>query len=254
MLKELCRTATLGAALLGTAALAAPPETPVPFSADYAVYRGSLHLATSHFTLSQDGPHTYVYQSHTEAVGLLAMLRDDVITETSRFNVTDGQFRPISYHYEQTGGSTDKRASLLFNWADDTVESKYKGNEKTLKLKTGMLDRFMAQLVLAHDAGAGELKDQYVVVDKGKIKIYELHRGGEKTFDTPAGSFKAILVERIDGKDKTQFWCAPELNYVPVVMEQVRDGKPNIRMELTQIKVDSDKPGQSTPENNKKPS
>jgi len=228
------------AALCLLAALPASANSlPLPFSADYAAYRGSLHLADSHFSLEKVGPHTYVYQSRTEPVGLLAMLRSDVITESSRFNYTDGQFRPISYHYSHTGGTHDKTASLLFDWDTDTVKSIYKDDTTELDLKPGMLDRFVAQLALSRDIANDKLKEHYTVVDQGKIKIYQLHRGQTKSFDTPAGRFDAILVERIDGKDKTRFWCAPKLDYVPVVMEKVRDGKPNIRMELTQFSLAS---------------
>ena len=64
---------------------------------------------------------------------------------------------------------------------------------------------------------------------------YVLFDVDKKTVQTKAGQFDVVGIEhqKEGSSRKTTLWCAPELDYLPVIIEQHRKGKLKFRASLT---------------------
>lgn len=232
---------------LGSALITAAAGTPhIPrYHATYAVDRSDLRIGTAAFSLVRNQDGSYTYQSVTRPSGLLALFRSDVITETSRFAVVDGQLRSLYYSYRHTGSGRDQFETIVFEWNKGIARSDRNGKSRTLPVKPGTYDRFLAQLALSVDTKSGRLAPGYHVLDHGVIHAYRVGRLHDTTVETPAGRFRTVRIAQ-RGRTKqrvTRFWLAPKLDFLPVRMEQTEPGKATVRLILTKISFDGDQPG-----------
>lgn len=217
-------------------------NTSVPlYHATYSVQRNGFQigLADIHLTRKPDG--TYSYQSTTQPTGLAALFFGDVITESSEFNMVDGQARSSHYRYTHTGGHHDKSEEITFNWATHKAEYISDGHRRQLKISGDVADRALAQLEISLDLTAGKLAGSYQVLDHGKITDYRMQRESEATLRTPNGSYRTVKVARKDAKNKrvTTFWLAPNLDYLPAKIEQTEPGKATISLVLTKMNLEN---------------
>ncbi len=224
---------------LGTAT-AASPTIPL-YHATYSVGRNDLRIGTANFTLTRNKDGTYTYKSITQATGLAALFFSDVITETSRFKVSDGNLQSLEYSYDHTGNTKDKKETIRFNWDKGKAYSDDRGEQRILPIKAGTYDRLLAQLAISMDLEAGKTVGDYPVLDHNEITVYHMHRQGSTTLKTPAGEYEVIEIARkVPKKNRvTTFWLAPKLDYLPVQMKQTETGKATISLVLTGIKFDT---------------
>lgn len=203
-----------------------------PYTAVYTAEHGSLHAANTVFTLRRTGAGEYVFSSRAETAGIVSWFRDDVITERSRFMIHEGAIRPLEFEYRHAGGKRNRNQNLRFDWQAGVVHSDYRGEQAKLALKPGMLDHLLLQLALRRDLVRDRLPERYVVVDRNLVKRYKVELTGQARIDTGAGSFDTVIVQREDDGKTVLFWCAPELGYLPVRMEQREPDKSTITLEL----------------------
>ncbi|HET9679270.1 MAG TPA: DUF3108 domain-containing protein [Gammaproteobacteria bacterium] len=224
-------------AALHFTAVAQAADAPLPFyQATYEVSHGSIHAANTRFTLERGEKERYVYHSKAWPVGLLALFRDDVITEKSIFTLHDDDIRPLTFKYRHQGSDENRRQTLQFDWTADVVHSNYRGDKATIALESGMLDHLLVQLAVMRDVAANSLPEEYVVLDRNVVKHYQVKRTGKADVETQAGTFNTVIVQRLDDDKTVLFWLAPKLNYVPVRMELREPDESTITMELIDYK------------------
>ncbi|MGA9853670.1 MAG: DUF3108 domain-containing protein [Gammaproteobacteria bacterium] len=236
-------SAILAALFLSAAVRAQDNETQIPlYQASYSVGLGSLQALNAHFTLTRNPDGTYTYQSVTKTAGLVALFRNDVVTETSHFKVMDGKLQPLQYTYEHTGKNKEDKENIQFDWVKDVAVSNEDGKQHTLPIKSGIYDRLLAQLAISMDFAADRDVEDYPVLDHNEINIYHMLRQDNTDLKTPAGNYETVVIaRRAPHKDRvTTFWLAPKLNYLPVQMEQTEPDKTTISLVLTDIKFDSE--------------
>ena len=92
------------------------------------------------------------------------------------------------------------------------------------------------RLWVMQNAGATDVAPRkLLMVEDDRVRAYEFRISGEQRVETPAGSFDAVLVDRIDDPKKTvRFWFAPQKGYQIVRFERSREGKPTVVMALLQ--------------------
>mgnify|MGYP003312422238 FL=1 len=68
--------------------------------------------------------------------------------------------------------------------------------------------------------------DRYTLVDNDGISIYEYSTDGEETLDTPMGLVVAqkFIQQRRGSSRRTIIWMSSKLDYLPVRIEQQRNG------------------------------
>ncbi|MGQ0585605.1 MAG: DUF3108 domain-containing protein [Gammaproteobacteria bacterium] len=216
--------------LVSAGALAAEPKLP-ELDLKYAVAWRGMGLGSATITLKQQGgTDCYRYESLTDPVGLVRMFYGKP-RETSDFCVQGGRVVPKRFEFEDPKG--DDSFTLEFE------PGKVRTKKQVREVPANVQDRFGIQQavrlwVLEHlDSEPGAVTAEYAMVDERRIRTYRFAITGRESVEVPAGKFDAVLVQRVDDKKKTiRFWLAPGRDYMPVKVEQVRQGKTELRLEL----------------------
>jgi hypothetical protein len=213
---------------------------PRPFVADYRMLRGSLHIADARFTLVAEPQGGWTLTSVSEPVGVFRLLTDDVIVETSRFALQGGALLPSSYVYEQRNSKKDRNERYQFDHAAGRVSGVSRGEAVALEVPAGTIDPLLLRLAVGIALGEQRLPAAYSVVERHKLRSYELARTPTETIKVPAGSYAVEGVSRVseDGKKTTRFLYSAASGWLPVVMEHVERDEPTIRLELTRLARD----------------
>ncbi|WP_299201531.1 DUF3108 domain-containing protein [uncultured Amphritea sp.] len=151
------------------------------------------------------------------------------VHEFSEFTVKDQTIQPQHYEYHRKVIGSNKDAVLQFNWNTGTVLNDVAKKPWTMDVTEGTQDNLSYQIQLRLDLAAGKTELSYQVADGGKIKTYPFIIVGTETVTTALGSFEAVKIQRDRGPDskrETFIWCAPELDFMVVKLQQVeKSGK-----------------------------
>ena len=95
-------------------------------------------------------------------------------------------------------------------------------------------DSVSIQYELMHDLLTGDANGQYILFDLDQLKVANVSSTGKKLLKTRAGEFTAVGIrhQKEGSLRTTTLWCAEELGYLPVVIEQHRKGELNFRASL----------------------
>jgi hypothetical protein len=106
-------------------------------------------------------------------------------------------------------------------------------------------DRVSIQYELMLDLLQGETSTRYSLLDGDELKILQVKNIGQREVKTPYGKFEATGIQhnKENSSRITTLWCARELGYLPVVIEQHRDGKLRVRAVLTDYSPIESVPG-----------
>jgi hypothetical protein len=151
----------------------------------------------------------------------LARLHGGQMRVQSEFETAAEGVMPVAFH--ELDRST--------NQASGTV-----GSEEVLLQLDGIShDNVSIQYELMHDLLNSGPSDTYVLFDVDKMRVANVRNIGTKSFKTKAGRFEAVGIQhQKEGSSRvTTLWCAPDLDYLPVIIEQHRKGKLNFRATLT---------------------
>jgi hypothetical protein len=215
MLNKLLIPLLLPALLLGgNVAASMPPD----FKASYEITRGSMKIGNSTIELTTGSNGAYTYKSRSWPVRWVAWFLKDKLNETSKGKITSNGIRPDSYHYQRTGGSSEREAKLEFNWEKMSVENNVEDSRWKMEIPVGTLDKLASQLGMMYALANGETDINFNIADGGKLKEYRFKVVGEETLELPAGTFRTIKITKLrdNNKRETYIWCAPELHYLPV--------------------------------------
>ena len=142
--------------------------------------------------------------------------------------------RPVSYHAIDTIRD-DPEAHITFDWDTNQASGKVGDDDVVLQLDGLSHDAVSIQYELMHDLINDQPSASYVLFDVDKMRVANVRNVGTKSVETKAGQFDVVGIEhQKEGSSRTTtLWCAPELDYLPVVIEQHRKGKLNFRASLT---------------------
>lgn len=221
----------------------------------------SLQLAASEHGTSELRPYTAEYKTTARGFDLNVTRKleaDDnnhfILTnggkilvvgfhEISVFRVEDEEIRSISYIYQGTG-LVSRRQELHFDAEPGKITSLYKDRWYDLPDNGRTLDRMnqMEQLrleLLQDPAVVGDITLQ--IADGKRLKNSQLILIGEETQNTPLGPVATLHYERLhdDPSRKSDFWLAPEWDYLMVRMVHIEDGDP-VEMVLTAATLDGE--------------
>lgn len=208
----------------GLPALAAEPPIPA-FTATYHLHRGSLTLGETVRTLRPDADGAYVFESEIRSTGFAALFVKDKVIERSVFRFQDQRAVPAEYLYNRRGGKKERHTHQKFDWQGRQVTDLLDAKAPLLPIPDGTLDKHMYQLQIMLDLAAGKRTLEYTVVDRMKVKSYEISIIGEEALNTKLGTLDTVIVQRKKDGVETTLWCAKDLNFLPVQISQVeKDG------------------------------
>ena len=231
-MKLLSRIALTLFVLIATVAAPAGAAELTPHKAQYKVkilvVSGQLNTELS---VTDDG---YVAHHVIKPIGLSRMLTRGTMDVSSEFRPEPDGIRPVGYHAVDTI-KKDPEQNIRFDWSTNQASGTVGEEEILLQLDGVAHDAVSIQYELMHDLLNGGPSDTYVLFDLDKLTVANVSEAGTKTVKTKAGKYEVVGVRhQKEGSSRiTTLWCAPELGYLPVIIEQHRKGKLNFRATLT---------------------
>lgn len=233
--RRLCAALATAAALWHAGAPALDVREHLQPRADrYRVQWSGISLGEGTIALYEEADGCYRFESTTDPVALVRWTYGSP-REQSRFCVRDGRIVPQTFEYVNDKREKDN-FRLDFDWADREVRMLRHGEMSVRELPEGeAYDRFVIReavrlWVLRHAAGDAEPQASFTMVDDDRIKTYHFAIGEQETVDTPSGEVEALRVDRIDDRRPHRYWLDPQRGYLPVKIEQLKDGDVELRM------------------------
>ncbi len=211
--------------------LAATANDLTPHRAEYkvkiSVVSGQLN---TELLQTEDG---YVANHVIRPTGMSKLLTRGTMDVTSEFTREADGVRPVRFQAVDTIRK-DPDVDLTFDWDSNKASGTVGEDPVELQLDGLSHDNVSIQYELMHDLLTGNTAEQYTLFDVDKMRIANVSNAGEKEIKTKAGKFKVVGIrhQREGSSRITTMWCAPELDYLPVVIEQHRKEKLNFRAQL----------------------
>lgn len=177
----------------------------------------------------------YVATHVVKPTGLSRMLARGRMQVSSAFTAAADGVRPVTYHAIDTIRD-DPEAHITFDWNTNQARGTVGDQDVVLQLDGLSHDAVSIQYQLMHDLINDKPSASYVLFDVDKMRVANVRNVGTKTVKTRAGHFDVVGIEhQKEGSSRTTtMWCAPDLDYLPVIIEQHRKGKLNFRASLTE--------------------
>lgn len=200
-----------------------------------ARYKIKISIASGTLTTNVEAVEGgYEVRSVIEPTGLADLLMNGNIEENSRFKLGSQGVQPMVYSSNDTLSRGDKFMDFVFDW--DAMEVSGTVNEESYSypLDREVHDRVSIQYQLMHNLVTGVDTERYAMLDDDEMKQLSVTRIGSKKVKVPMGTFDAVGIQhQADGSKRiTTLWCAEKLGYLPVLIEQSRKGKVNVRAQL----------------------
>jgi hypothetical protein len=203
-----------------------------PHKASYDVKISVLGgILVSEVTEAEPG---YMANTVIKPTGVSRMLARGVIQESSFFLPDSDGVLPAQYRSIDTLSSDDETVSLDFDWREQRVEGVVNDEVFESDLDGRVHDRVSIQYELMHDLQNGAAEEQYWMLDGDELKLLNVNTVGTRTVTVPFGKFEVVGIQhsKENSTRVTTLWCAEELGYLPVIIEQHRKGKLGVRAVL----------------------
>lgn len=217
----------------------AEDPTVATYTATYrAEYKGK-EAGTAEFAVRYlaDGD-VYEFSSSVLAKGLLKLARPNPAVERSHFRVTADGLEPLEFWYEDGSRSGEDNFHIVFDWERRIATVSSEAGRREIALPERALDRGSLQVALMRDLAASGTPRTYRMADEDSVAEYEYTDNGTATVQTGLGPITArILTQKRAGSSReTWLWVAPELKFLPVRIEQRRDGEVQTAFALVGVK------------------
>ena len=222
---------TAAAAIAGTMLLAAPhafavdERDIVTYSAEYEVRYNGRRVASAIFSVvNTDGG--FIFESSARARGLLRLASPNAAIEQSVFVIENRAIAPLRFAYEDGSRKGEDNYTIVFDRNAGQIRVSGASGSRSLELEP-VLDRGSMQVALMTDLDACRHPGPYRLVDDEDIKTYVYERLEDAEIETEMGVMTAErYLQRREGSSRTTIVsAAPALRYLPVRIEQLRDGE-----------------------------
>jgi len=223
----------LHAAILCCAVVAAGAEPALtPYTAEYKVRISVLSgkLATE-LRRTEFG---YSAVSTIRPAGLANVFMNGLIEESSWFSVTADGVIPQRYSSVDTITKDQKAMDFQFDWQQNEVAGTIGDQHYVIPLNGSVHDRVSIQFELMLKLLKGASQDRYVMLNEEELRPIIVSNIGTKKVKVPFGTFDAIGIQHRteDSSRLTTLWCVEKLGYLPVIIEQHKNGKLRVRAVL----------------------
>lgn len=216
-------------AILGVCMPALAESSLTPHSAEYRV---KISVLSGNLTTELSSTGTGYAATHKiKATGMSRMLAKGSVTESSQFGIAHDGIRPTNYSSHDTLTRDRKKTEVEFDWKKGEARGKANGKAVVSELNDLALDRVSIQYELMHDLLNGGLNSEYTLYDVDELKTVKVKSIGRKLVKVPFGEFEAVGVQHQSRNSSRimTLWCVEELGFLPVIIEQHRNGKLRVR-------------------------
>jgi hypothetical protein len=197
------------------------------YTATYRVEYKGKEAGTAEFSVRALEGGVYEFSSRTLAKGLLKLARPNPAVERSRFRVENAAVRPLEFWYEDGSRSGDDNLHIEFDWQRGVATVGTTDARREMAVPEGVLDRGSLQVALMRDLAAAGAPRTYSLADADSVASYEYVDNGTAATATGVGPLatRVFTQQRAGSSRVTWLWVAPELEFLPVRIEQRRDGE-----------------------------
>lgn len=212
------------------------------FDLRFDLRRDGLLVGHTVVRLRKRADECWEYTRRSRPAGVASLLRSDIVEETSRWRPHQGRIRPEKYDYHRRGDHP-RRVRIDFDWAKNQAANTLDEQTWRMPLPHGALDKLSVELALMRDlrsSGSGEQRTwRYSMADGGRLKHYLFEMQGRETLESPVGPLqtRVLLSRRNHDDQRTRYWMASELGYLPVRIERLREDDETAVMQLTELNV-----------------
>jgi len=212
-----------------------------PFEVVYDVGNHLINAGTAQLSLTQEDE-LWTYSLNTKPRGILKLAGKGKITETSTIRLPEENgkllIQPQTYIYRQDD-ERRRAVDATFDWDNNSITHLYRGKESTDTFDTPVIDRLSATLLIMNALRQNFESMELQVFDTGRVKSVTFTNTGTEILETPLGQIHTLRVTNrstTGGSRETTTWFAPELDYVPVRIEQRKRGELVARLTLKRLK------------------
>lgn len=183
----------------------------------------------------------YFYEVRSRARGLARLLRSSEARESTRFRLTETGIEPLRYSLDDGGDADENNTVITFDWEAGTAASVYEQEPADIQLEPGVQDRLSADIAVILDLRSGREPGRYAIAEKNQIRQADYTDLGEEQAEVPAGTFdtRKFRRQRPGSSRSTLIWYAADAAWLPVRIEQQKDGKTNVTMVATLVEPQS---------------
>lgn len=214
----------------------AQPVRVEPFSATYEIRINNIKVAelSRELTVSEKG--LMNYKTLAKTTGIVALLKKDTTQEVSQFTIIDSRLRPLSYRYQRDRKKKSKTISLEFDHAAKKILSTVNESQYQVAFNGRTYDKLSSQLVMMLQRQSDQSIQRQFITDGKKISAYDFRKLADEIMSV--GHEKNLHVEKWErikesSEDKTVFWLAENLNFLPVKVEIYEQGEDMVSITLS---------------------
>jgi hypothetical protein len=208
------------------------------YTATYRVEYKGKEAGTAEFSVRELADRgLYEFSSSIMAKGLLKLARPKPAVERSHFRANAAGITPVEFWYEDGSRSGEDNLHMVFDWDRRVATVTGAEARRELALPETALDRGSLQVALMRDLAATGSVRSYALADEDSVAEYAYTDNGTAMITTGAGAFDArVLTQQRAGSSRTTWlWVAPQLKFLPVRIEQRRDGEVQTAFDLVSI-------------------
>ncbi len=211
-----------------------PPE----FKATYDVHKGNIRVGEMMVSLRKVGD-DLIYESNTSPAGIAAFfLGQQEIIDRAVLRLIGTSYRTIEFKHEMKNSDKNRNEYYEFDWDNYKANVQYKDRKNTLDITTHTFDNFSTQLLLMRKPDVKVTENIYSVISKGRLKEYVYIYEKNEALETKLGKLNVNkYVRKKNDEKKTTYlgWYAESLNYIPVKLEKIENGKIDVSIQITNI-------------------
>jgi hypothetical protein len=179
----------------------------------------------------------YEFSSRVQAKGMLKLARPNPAIDRSQFRVDATGIRPLEFWHEDGSRSGEDNLHIVFDWERRIATVSGAEIRRELALPDAALDRGSLQVALMRDLASNGAPRSYHLADEDSVAEYAYTDNGTATLATGVGSVatRVFTQKRTGSSRETWLWAAPEMRFLPVRIEQRRDGEVQTAFELVSV-------------------
>jgi hypothetical protein len=224
--------------LLFAPAMPVHAAAPMKVHASYDVRKFGLKGATMTETFIRADNH-YSIESVTEAVGLVAAFKPEIIRVISQGTITAHGLRPDTFTITRKL-DTHLNARADFDWAHQRITLTNSNGARTLPLKAGTQDRLSAMYQFMF-LPLHELKElTFDMTNGNKLDVYNYILTPGRNVTIPLGTLEATYVVNPPepGVNRTELWLATDDANLPCKMVITDPNGGQFSQVLTSIQIE----------------
>jgi hypothetical protein len=203
-----------------------------PYNAEYKVKISVL--SGKLFTEVRQTDAGFMARSVVQPSGIARIFLRGTIEESSWFKTRDDGVVPEKYKSVDNISSDKKVMNFTFDWERNIVAGTINDEDYTIELDGPVHDRVSIQYELMYALLNDLPSTEYVLLNEDELRPIFVSNIGSKNIKVPFGTFDAVGIQHSNEEKSriTILWCVKELGYLPVLIEQYRDGKRRVKAEL----------------------